>query len=93
MSLEITHVRYENSSKTHEAISRYRWRNEQDGGINDSDKRSMVDWVDNKGGKAYVGSGSNRVQVGVVNPVSGQPYLRTYADDTWNNNLLSLPEF
>jgi hypothetical protein len=31
-----------------------------------------------------------RSNVGVVRPVGGTPYLRTYADGDWNNNLLSL---
>jgi hypothetical protein len=31
-----------------------------------------------------------RSEVGVVRPASGRPYLRTYADGDWNNNLLSL---
>jgi uncharacterized protein DUF3892 len=31
-----------------------------------------------------------RSDVGVVRPQSAVPYLRTYADGDWNNNLLSL---
>ncbi len=30
--------------------------------------------------------------VGVVRPAYGHPYLRTYADGDWNDNLLSLNE-
>jgi hypothetical protein len=30
--------------------------------------------------------------VGVVRSVEHAPYLRTYADGDWNNNLLSLPQ-
>jgi len=33
-----------------------------------------------------------RSDVGVVREVGKLPYLRTYADGDWNNNLLSLPE-
>ena len=29
--------------------------------------------------------------VGVVKPTNHPPYLRTYADGVWNDNLLSLP--
>lgn len=32
-----------------------------------------------------------RADVGIVNGVNG-PYLRTYADGIWNDNLLALPE-
>jgi hypothetical protein len=31
-----------------------------------------------------------RSDVGVVRPTGGTPYLRTYADGDWSNNLLSL---
>jgi hypothetical protein len=33
-----------------------------------------------------------RAYVGVVRPTFGQPYLRTYADGDWNDNLLSLQQ-
>ena len=35
-------------------------------------------------------SNSKRSDVVVVRPVGAHPYLRTYADGDWNNNLLSL---
>jgi uncharacterized protein DUF3892 len=31
-----------------------------------------------------------RAEVGVVREAGKAPYVRTYADGTWNNNLLSL---
>jgi hypothetical protein len=49
--------------------------------------------MDEKNGKAYVESSSTRVSVGVVKPQGRQPYLRTYANGEWNDNLLSLPHF
>ncbi len=34
-----------------------------------------------------------RTYVGVVRPTDGRaPFLQTYADGVWNNNLLALPE-
>lgn len=33
-----------------------------------------------------------RSEVGVVTPDYGAPYLRTYADGYWNDNLLALME-
>jgi hypothetical protein len=33
-----------------------------------------------------------RSEVGVVRPAGGAPYVRTYADGDWNNNLLSLDQ-
>jgi hypothetical protein len=93
MAHEITHVHFEGYSKTHEAITSYKWKNLDNGTTGVSDKPTMVDWIDNKNGTAYVGSGSGRVDVGTVHPANGHPYLRTYADGKWNNNLLSLPTF
>jgi hypothetical protein len=93
MAIEITHVRYEGYSKTHEAINRYKWKEVGTGDVGESDKPSLVTWVDNKANSAHVGSGSSRVNVGAVHPDGGRPYLRTCADGKWNNNLLSLPTF
>jgi hypothetical protein len=33
-----------------------------------------------------------RADVGIVRPDNRAPYIRTYADGDWNNNLLSLPQ-
>lgn len=33
-----------------------------------------------------------RSDVGIVRPVGRSPYLRTYADGDWNDNLLSLDQ-
>ena len=93
MAVEITHIRMSNGGTTHQHITHYRWKNLSTGAVDSSDKPSMVDWIDNKQGTAYVRSGSNRVGVGTVRPDNGQPYLRTYADGKWSNNLLSLPRF
>jgi len=49
----------------------------------------MVEFI-NKGNSVYVQAGPD-VRVGVVDATP--PYLRTYADGNWNNNLLSLPRF
>ena len=92
MAIEITHVRFSGYEKNHESIVRYKWRNPADGNSGDNDKPTLVDWVD-KNGEAYVGSGTQRARVGVVRPSNTQAYLRTYADSTWTNNLLSLPIF
>lgn len=36
-------------------------------------------------------STGKKVYIGVVREAGNEPYLRTYADGTWNNNLLALP--
>lgn len=92
MSIEVTHIRLSGGTG-HEHIVSYQWRNESDATTGSSDKAVMVEWVDLPANHAYVGSGAHRTEVGVVRPNDGQPYLRTYADGQWNNNLLSLPRF
>ena len=93
MSIEITHIRFGSTTKTHQTISELRWKNLSDGDTGSSTKATLVDWVDNKNGTAYVGSGTQRVNVGTVHPASDAAYLRTYADSQWTNNLLALSEF
>ncbi|MWB99037.1 DUF3892 domain-containing protein [Agromyces seonyuensis] len=90
MAIEITHVRFGSVPKNHQSIVSYKWTSPGEAGT--TDKPTLVQWVENNG-EAYVGTGANRVRVGVVREQGTQPYLRTYADGKWSNNLLSLPEF
>ncbi|MEJ6014498.1 DUF3892 domain-containing protein [Corynebacterium sp. H127] len=92
MSIQITHVHFEEFQKTEAAITNYRWRGLESGEVGESTKPDLVQWI-NSGGQAFVGSGTNRVPVGVINPENGKPYLRTYADGKWTNNLVELPLF
>lgn len=91
MSIRITHKRLSDGT-THEHITHVAWNNESTDTAGSSTKAAVVKWIDD-GGDAYVGQGSSRVQVGTIHPDTGTPYLRTYADGAWNNNLLSLPDF
>lgn len=93
MAIEITHVRFGSTTKTEDEIVRYRWKNIGSGTTGESDKPTLVAWVERNPGAASVGSGTNRVEVRVVDPVRGQKYLRTYADGKWTNNLVNLPTF
>lgn len=93
MAIEITHIRLSSGIQDHEHITDYKWTSLNDGDVGTSSKATLVDWIDNKSGTAYVGSGSRRVEVGTVHPQGRLPYLRTYADGKWTNNLLALPTF
>lgn len=93
MTIEITHVRYSGTQKTHESISDYKWINRSSNNTGISTKPAMVTWVDDNSNTAVVGSGTQQVQVGSVHPAGSAAYLRTYADKTWTNNLLALPVF
>jgi hypothetical protein len=77
----------------HEHIAAVRWRNPNDGKTGENTRQSMVDWIEQKKGDARVTDGTREVRVGVVHPDSGAPYLRTYADKVWTDNLLALPTY
>ena len=74
----------------HEHIASVRWRNPADGASGQSSRAQMVEWIDN-GGEARVSDGQREVRVGVVRV--SPPYIRTYADGVWTDNLLALPQY
>lgn len=92
MAIEITHVRFSGSNRFAEEIIAYQWISLENAKTASSTKPVLVDWVAS-GGKAYVGTGANRVGVAVVRPTGGEAYLRTHADGDWTNNLENLPLF
>lgn len=93
MAIQITHIRMEPSTgSTHEHIARLKWRNPSSTKTGENSRREIVDWLreDTTNHKAFV-DGAGRAYVGVVD--AQPPYLRTYADGKWTNNLLALPRF
>jgi hypothetical protein len=91
MAIKITAIRLE-GGQLHEHIVRLWWIDPATNNTGDNSKAEIVAWIEDQNGKAYVEDGQgNRADVGVVKPVTGPKYLRTYADGNWNNNLLSLP--
>lgn len=50
----------------------------------------VIESIENGTNTFYTMVNGKRADVGVVNGPTGK-YLRTYADDTYNNNLLALP--
>jgi len=54
-------------------------------------RQQVVDSIKDKTNTFYTLVAGNRGNIGVVEGPNG-PYLRTYADGQWNDNLLSLPE-
>lgn len=75
----------------HEHIASVRWEDPDDGNSGQSSRSEMVDFIGNKGGAAYVSDGSRAARVGVVDATP--PYIRTYADGVWTDNLLALPRY
>lgn len=54
-------------------------------------RQEVITSIENKTNTFYTHTNGNRAEIGVVNGTYGK-YLRTYANGTWNDNLLSLPE-
>lgn len=77
----------------HEHITTLWWVNADGGAEQCSPTASIVAWIDDEGGSAYVQQpGTARATVATVDPGNGRPkHLRTHADGVWNNNLLALP--
>lgn len=86
----ITAIHLEGGSR-HEHIAEVKWQNPSDQSTGKNTRATMVDWIENKGGVAKVTDGKNTVKVRVVQ--ENPPYLRTYADGKWTDNLLALPKY
>lgn len=85
--VRLTCIRKPNPQSAHEYITHVGsngqvWTREQ-----------VITWIDAKEHSFYtLDSSGRRATVGVVRETGKLPYLRTYADGQWNNNLLSLPQ-
>lgn len=55
-------------------------------------REQVIQSIEGKSNTFYVTDpvSGKRADIGVVRETNKQPYLRTYADGKWNNNLLSL---
>jgi hypothetical protein len=95
MSVKITAIKKDNGNhlNPHEAITDFRWVDETDGKMGRSTRQRMVQWMEQEGGKAYVGMGASKAWCYVNVSAKGNKFLQTHADGKWANNLLSLPEF
>lgn len=88
MTTYITHIRLSPpASNDHRHIVNVKWS--QAGQVGQSTRAAMVDFI-NEGNAVFV-HGNPSARVGVVKATP--PYLRTYADQNWTNNLLALPRF
>jgi len=54
-------------------------------------RQQVIDSINAQTNTFYTRSGTQRSEIGVVDGPTG-PYLRTYANGQWNDNLLALPE-
>jgi hypothetical protein len=67
-----------------------RWKNPGSGETGASTRTQVVTWIQGRG-KAYVVVGNLRVEVRVVS--ANPPYVQTFADGIWKDNLLALPRY
>lgn len=82
---QVTCITKPNRDSTHEAITHlgganWRWTAQE-----------VIASIEAKTNTFYTLVGGKRADVGVVNGTHGK-YLRTYADNQWNDNLLALAE-
>ncbi len=54
-------------------------------------RQQVIDSINTGTNSFHTMVGGKRADVGVVHGPNGD-YVRTYADDVWNDNLLALPE-
>lgn len=77
----------------HEHIAALRYRPLPNGQPEEVTRQGMVNWVRENPGQAIVRQGGRTSYVGVVDRQNAPDYVRTYADNYWNNNLLALEKY
>lgn len=92
MAVRIIAIRKDegNHYNPHEAVSHYKWLNEQTGESGIADRLNMVAWAE-RGNRAYVNSQEGTVNCEVRQSSAGTKFLQTNADSRSSNNLLNLP--
>jgi hypothetical protein len=88
--IEITAVKLAQGGR-HEHIVEVQWRNPEDGSTGNSTVESIIEWLRRPGSYAFVRDGAGRIAVAVVSVE--KPYIRTYRDRVWTDNLLALPRY
>ena len=83
--LQVTCINKQPRSNPHEGITHlggagWKWTRQQ-----------VITSINQRTHTFYTRVNGRRADVGVVDGPNG-PYVRTYADNVWNDNLLALPE-
>jgi hypothetical protein len=92
MALEITGIRKPNPQDPHEAVSHYRWYDDEDNTRGIDEREALISWMQSHKVDAYVADGASKVWCGIRENSHGTKYLQTYSDSKYTNNLLSLPQ-
>lgn len=90
--IAITGVSLLAGGSAHEHITQVAWLDTDNGKTSRPTVAQMVAFAE-QGGKMYVGGENGWNAVQVVRPAGGAPYLRSVKDNTYTDNLLSLPRF
>ncbi|MDY7222069.1 DUF3892 domain-containing protein [Halalkalibacterium halodurans] len=89
MAYQITHIRLSDSySSSTESISHVKLS----GGTVET-KQQVVRYIDQGMDYYYTQAGGSRASVETVHPTGREPYIRTKANTSVKDNLLSLPRF
>lgn len=78
-------------SEHHQHIAEMKWVDPSDNGIGASSREAMVKFVREHPNAAYVDGPTQRAYLRVRE--ADPPYVQTYADNTWTDNLLALPRY
>ncbi|SDH63277.1 Protein of unknown function [Chryseobacterium taeanense] len=95
MTIRITCINKDNGyhENPNLAISHLGWINEQTRETGKNTRLEIYDWIKYKNGYAYVkDTFGNEAKVITAETYNGTKYLKTEADNSTKNNLLSLPE-
>lgn len=87
----ITCINKDDRNDPYESITHVGGKN-SDGTSWKETQQQIIKDIDSGEWEYYVGTGSNRVRVVTAESPYGNRYIKTEADDTTSNNLLSLPE-
>lgn len=87
----ITEVHISAGGSAHEHIASVRWRDPASSGTGQSTRAQMVEFIDGGNAARVHDAYGDDIAVGVVKATP--PYIRTYGDGIWTNNLLSLPRY
>jgi hypothetical protein len=91
LMIYITAVHMADSGGGHEHIDSVRWEDPGTGKTDESTRSAMVRWINDDGDARVRDAAGHTVRVGVVD--ADPPYIRTYADKVWTDNLLALPRY
>ncbi len=85
-------ARHMSGGSQHQHIASLRWIEDGTTKESESTRETLVVWIRDKGGKGYVVDASgDKAWVHVVNATP--PYLQTWKDGIWTDNLLALPTY